>query len=108
MLLRRMSSRPKMIAGLRIAWDSPVVLSDRSTSALPRKYGSAESSAAFVMLTCTTRRTPAARAARKSVSELRAATSWVRPPLANRIQYVLNSVSTPSRLRVRAPGSSKL
>ena len=50
MYLRRISSLPKMIAGLRIAYERPDSLTARSTSALPRKYGSGESTEALVML----------------------------------------------------------
>ena len=69
MLLTSTPSLPKRIAGRRIAYETPVSASARSTSALPRKYGYGDSIVGFVMLTCTMRCTPAWRAAWNSVRE---------------------------------------
>ncbi len=63
MLLIRISSPPNSTAGLSIAQESPDSRSSRSSTAFPRKYSKGEFSEGFVMLTCTTRGTPAARAA---------------------------------------------
>jgi len=63
MLLMRMSSSPNNTVGRRIAYEMPVALSAASSCALPRKYSSGDVSEGFVMLTWTTRETPAAFAA---------------------------------------------
>ena len=86
MLLRSRSSLPNITVGLSIAWLIADARTASSACALPRKYGSGESASALVMLTCTTRRTPALSAARSIVLMLRTATSWVSSPRANRTQ----------------------
>ena len=68
MLFTSRSSGPKTSVGRTIACDSPDSRNARSTRALPRKYGSGESSLGFETLTWTTRRTPASSAARKSAA----------------------------------------
>jgi hypothetical protein len=57
-----------------------------STSALPRKYGSGESSAGFVIETWTIRSTPASAAARRSARLFSTARVNVVAPCSNRIQ----------------------
>ena len=64
MLLARTSrSPPKIQVGRTIEYGTPASASARSTSALPRKYGSGDSIDGFAMLTWTIRATPARRAA---------------------------------------------
>ena len=86
MLLIRMSSRPKTTVGRTMAWLRPDSRSARSSTALPRKYGSGESSEGFVMLTCTTRSTPASAAAANRIRVCATAASKSMAPCAKRTQ----------------------
>ena len=86
MLLRRMSSFPKITVGRTIAWLSPDPWIIRSIAALPRKYANGESSEGLVMLTCTSRRTPASFAAPIKVWVFRTARSNVTSPRGKRTQ----------------------
>ena len=87
---------------------TPVACNAASSSALPRKYSYGLSSDGLVMLTCTTRPTPARAAASKSTRVLRTATACEKPAWANRTQYVFTSTSARWQAASSATGSSKL